>query len=84
MINQVYVIKDSVSEQCTPLFLAANDVAAKRQFAAFLKDVQYPREDFNLYHVGSFASDCVQLLGISHIHLQNGSQVEIIPNVQPT
>lgn len=50
----IYVIRDNVSEQNSPLFLERNDLAAKRQFSAFLDGVPNAAADYDLYFIGIF------------------------------
>lgn len=55
---KVYVIRDDVSKQISPLFFAATQTDAERTFSQFLKspELQNPA-DYSLFLVGQFDAD---------------------------
>lgn len=48
---RIYVIKDTVAEECGPLFEAKNDAVAIRSFENLRKNQPNP-DDFSLWEVG--------------------------------
>lgn len=73
MIAQfLYVIKDNVSGQHSPIFLETNDDSAKRQFGVFLSGVQFPPSNYDLWHLGTFSSESMRIVAGDAIHLGNG------------
>jgi len=58
MEQLIYVIKDNVSGQTSPLYLAPNDATSKREFNRFLAgELPAPPSEYDLYCVGSFSSN---------------------------
>lgn len=76
----IYVIRDNVSRETSPLILAAQDKEATRTFAGFLSNTQISPTDYDLYRLGSF--DGVELTITetgAAIHVVNGAAVQSAP-----
>lgn len=56
MVSKIYTVKDKVADEFGPIFNAANDAVASRNFKQLLGSTPYP-EDFELYEVGSFSNE---------------------------
>lgn len=56
MLQNMYSIYDSASEQWSPPFVAPKDAVAVRTFEKFLEGLSpYEINDFRMYHVGTFS-----------------------------
>lgn len=55
MILQMYNVKDKVSEEFAPPFVAKNDAVALRQFNNLINNLN--PQDYSLYHIGQYDSD---------------------------
>lgn len=77
MMN-VYVIRDEVSQQTTPLFTCPNDPTAVRQFSCFLQEIPTSWRDFALYEIGAFNPDAPELSVTSGTRLvERGATIEL-------
>lgn len=63
-MRTVYVIRDKVSLQCSPLFLCPNDESAIREFNQFLSNMTISWTDFELYALALFEPDTCELCDI--------------------
>lgn len=52
MRSLIYVIRDEVSKQCSPLFISPNDATARRQFREFLSGLKTSYVDYICYALG--------------------------------
>lgn len=73
---RIYVIRDNVSKQLTPLFYESNDGAAIRQFRQFLDGVPFAPDNFDLHFVGILEADgvCIVHSDVPQ-HVANGASV---------
>lgn len=55
MILQMYNVKDKISEEFAPPFVAKNDAVALRQFNHLINNLN--PQDYSLYHIGQYDSD---------------------------
>lgn len=56
-MKSVYLIRDNVSGQYSPLFVEPNQKAGQRQFASFLSGIQGSPADYDLYQLGHLVDD---------------------------
>lgn len=56
-MKSIYLIRDQVSGQYSPLFVEPNDRSAIRQFASFLDNSPVGAADYDLYLLGSLVDD---------------------------
>lgn len=76
----IFIIRDNVSEQNSPLFIERKIDGAKRQFAMFLQGIQVSETDYDLYQVGVLdpLTMCITAEP-TPIHVCNGVAVTNIP-----
>lgn len=53
----MYVIRDDVSLDVSPIFLVAGQAAAEREFDKFLDGVPFAPENYSLFSIGAFDLD---------------------------
>lgn len=56
-MKTIYIIRDNVSGQYSPLFIESNTKSAQRQFGAFLSGVSGSPADYDLYQLGHLVDD---------------------------
>lgn len=72
---RVYVIKDRVSGQQSPLFLARDNDAAKREMRGVCKDNPVSL-DLDLYHIGDYDLDKMEMVPERPFNIYNGADAE--------
>lgn len=79
MKQSIYLIRDMVSNQSSPLFLAPNDKTAEREFVRFLDSEKLPtaKEDYELLNIGTFAPDACEIIGMAKYTVMVGGSSEV-------
>lgn len=68
----LYVIRDDVSKQISPLFYATSQADAERNFKQFLSSPQMQNPaDYSLFYIGRFDADSFEIQD-SHDHTPAG------------
>lgn len=73
----VYLIRDNVSEMCTPPIFARNEASAKREFNRFLSsNPSADPADYDLHYLGIYDPNNICLRDVSDSrHVANGAAV---------
>lgn len=57
MKYQLFSIRDNLSEEYAPPFMAKNESIAKRQYNNFIREQKLDKNDFGLYLLGEYDTD---------------------------
>lgn len=78
MMFNVYTIKDTVSEEFAPPFVAVNDAVAARQYRQALSSADpVVRPDYELYRIGTFDSQDASIVP-SEVNIFVKTEMEIL------
>ncbi|MDR2728074.1 MAG: hypothetical protein LBB56_03000 [Chitinispirillales bacterium] len=80
-MKTIYLIRDNVSEQCTPLFIEKNVESAKRQLQSFISGSQFNPSSYDLYQVGTFDSESATITSMEKLHIVNGAAVDPLERI---
>lgn len=62
MLHQLYVVRDRVADEASPIFSAKNDGIASRMAQNMIKNVgMFITDDYKCFHVGSFDTETMEL-----------------------
>ncbi|MCL2182853.1 MAG: hypothetical protein FWB85_05215 [Chitinispirillia bacterium] len=89
-MKSIYIIRNNVTFQCSPLFVAVTDNAAVREFSNMLSHDAIIPAELDLYRLGSLSAsdespDAPEIAACGTKHIINGAAVfQPIPEREPT